>query len=147
MKETGTVVVIGRTKMDVRMDAARPEMCNQCRACEALGGGKEMRLRVPLTDGVGVGDRVAVELPHASPWLSMVLVFALPVASGVAGLQLGMRWPWWTDLLGLDPELCGAILGLACGIVAFQAARMVDQRYFRHIRVERLEGDGQMPQP
>ncbi|MBN2583354.1 MAG: SoxR reducing system RseC family protein [Planctomycetes bacterium] len=141
MKETGVVLSIGRKKMDVRMDAARPEICKQCHACESLGGGKEMRLHVPRVEGIEVGDQVAVEVPRANPWLSIVLVLGLPIAAGVAGLQLGMRWAWWTDLLGIDPELCGAILGLICGIAVFQAARIVDHRYFRRIKVVRLGSD------
>ena len=97
-----------------------------------------MRLRLPATEGLAVGDQVAVEIPQASPWLSIVLVLGLPIVAGVAGLQLGVRWAWWTELLGLDEELCGAILGLICGIVAFQIARLVDRRYTGRIKVTRL---------
>ena len=138
MQETGTVHKINGQWMEVRMDVARPEACAKCKACEILGGGKEMRLRVPAVEGLAVDDQVAVLVPQASPWLSMVLVLGLPIVAGVAGLQFGIRWSWWTELLGVDPELCGALLGIICGVAVFQIARLVDRRYTKRIRVTRL---------
>jgi len=138
MLETGIVHKVNGRRMEVRMAPARPEACATCRACEILGGGKETRLRVPAVAGLAVGDQVAVEIPEASLWLSIVLVLGLPVVAGVAGLQIGMRWSWWTELLGVDPELCGALLGIICGVAAFQVARLVDRRYTQQIKVTLL---------
>jgi len=146
MRETGTVIQVAGRRMRVRMDAARPEVCKVCRACEAFGQGKETVLRVPRVEGLDVGDRVAVEVPEGGPWLSIVLVLGLPVALLVGGLLLGSRWSWWVNLLGLDADLSGALLGLPLGVAAFLVARTVDRRYARRIVVTRIEpGDGPSP--
>jgi len=145
MQELATVTRVGPKAVELRMDAAQPEICKTCGACETLGNGKEMILRVPGVEGVDVGDRVAVEVPEGGPWLSIVLVLGLPAALLVGGLLLGSRWPWWVNLLGLDADLSGALLGLPLGVAALLVARTVDRRYGRRIAVTRIEHDDAPP--
>ena len=146
MKEVGVVEGIGDRSMRIHLAAARPEMCRRCRACEILGEGKEMILRVPAAGGLAVGDRVAVEVPEVSPWTGIVLVLGLPVTLMVAGLVIGSRWDAWASWIGLEPDLSGAVLGIALGVLAFLAARAVDRRYLRRIRITRIgataDGEG-----
>lgn len=138
MRETGTVKSVTATGMDVRMDAARPEACGTCRACEVFGEGKEMILRLPAGEGIAPGDRVVVDMPRVSPWTGIVLVLGLPVVLLVGGLLFGSRWPWWVNLLGIDADLAGAALGVPLGAGAFLLARWVDRRHQRHVTVTRL---------
>lgn len=139
MRETGVVKTISGQRMDVRVEAARPEMCARCRACEVLGQGKEALLRVPAAPGVAVGDTVAVEFPETSPWIGIVFVLALPITLMVAGLILGGRWTWWVELLGGDADFSGIVLGLPLGALAFLVAHLIDRRYLRHVIVTRLD--------
>jgi positive regulator of sigma E activity len=141
MRETGVVKKIVGRVMDVAMEHVKPEQCEQCGACEMFASGKEALLRVPRVEGVGVGDRVEVEVPEASPWLGIVLVLGLPVTLMAVGLVVGSRWTWWVDLLGIPADLAGAALGLSLGVLAFLAARQVDRRYFHRIIVRRVERD------
>ena len=138
MRESGVVKKLDGRRMEVRMDTVRPELCAKCRACDLLGGGKEMVLRVSAVEGLQVGDRVSVEVPQASPWLGIVLVLGLPVALMVGGLVLGSRWTGWVELLGLDADVCGALLGVPLGVAAFLVARAVDRRYAGRVAVERM---------
>jgi positive regulator of sigma E activity len=140
MEEQGVVEKTDGRQMTIRLQAARPEMCRRCRACEILGEGQGMVLTVPAIVGLKPGDPVVVEIPEASPWTGMLLVFALPIAGLVGGLALGSRWAWWVNLLGLEPDLCGVVLGVPLAALAILFARLVDRRYRRRIRVSRVEG-------
>ena len=137
MEEQGVVEKTDGRRMAIRLQAARPEMCRRCRACEILGEGKGMVLTVPAVAGLKPGDPVVVETPEPSPWTGMLLVFALPIAGLVGGLALGSRWAWWVNLLGLDPDLCGVVLGVPLVALAILLARLVDRGYRRRIRVTR----------
>lgn len=138
MRETGVVTTMSGTTMGVRMEAARPEMCARCRACEVFGEGRESVLRVSVVSGVDVGDTVAVEFPEASPWTGIIFVLALPIVLLVAGIILGGRWAWWVDLLGGDADFAGLVLGVPPAGLAFLAAHLIDRRYKRQITVTRL---------
>lgn len=138
MRETGIVIAISGGAMTVRMNAARPEMCSKCRACEVLGEGKGSVLRVPTLPGIVEGEAVTVEFPETSPWIGIVLVLVLPTSLLVGGVILGSRWTAWVELLGGDADAAGMFLGVPLAVLALLAAHLVDRRYRRHIRVARL---------
>jgi len=141
MRETGVVRRIDGGRMDVAMDDVRPEVCAKCRACEVFGQGKETVLRVPAVAGLAAGDRVTVEVPEASPWTGIVFVLGLPIALLAVGLVIGSRWAWWVDLLGGDADLAGMALGLPLAVAALLAARRIDRRHFRDVRVTRADAE------
>ena len=148
MREAGTVIRVDSSGMHVRLDeVARPEACRQCRACEVLGGGKEIILRVPALQGIAPGDRVDIEVPEANPWIGMLAMFALPLALMIFGLIAGSQWPWWYETLGLDPELSGAVLGVLLGTLAFFIARRIDRHYYRRVVVTAARSEWSEPPP
>lgn len=86
MREEGTVVAVEGRIARVRMKPG-PE-CGSCCACSALGGsGRELEIDTQLP--VAVGSRVLVEVPRGNPWLSVALLFVLPLAGLIAALVVG----------------------------------------------------------
>ena len=128
--------------MDVRVQAGSSEACRKCGACEVVGEGRDMVLRVPAVADVRPGESVMVEIPEASPWTGIVLVLGLPVAALAAGILVGSRWTAWRNLLGVGADLGGAVLGVLVGLVVFVVAMLVDRRYRRRIVVERTSHGG-----
>jgi len=140
VRESGIVINVSGTWMDVRMRAGSSEACRKCGACEVVAEGRDMVLRVPAVADVRPGESVSVEVPEASPWTGIVLVLGLPVAALAAGILVGSRWTAWRDLLGVGPDLGGAALGVLVGLVVFVVAMFVDRHYRRRIVVRRTSG-------
>ena len=125
--ETGTVVSVEAGRAAVRIRSERSDACRSCCACQALAKG-EFLLWVP-GDGLEAGDEVTVAVPLPSAWRGIALVFAVPLAVGLAGLVAGSVWTGLQQALGLGPEPTGLILGGGLALAAFLAARAEDRRF------------------
>ncbi len=138
MREAGTVKKVLGDELQIRIDEQRPEVCAKCRACEVLGKGGNLVLRVKSEGSYRAGQRVTVDVPDVSPWHGIVWVLGLPIAMLVAGMLLGANWPWWQNLVHLDAELAGTLLGVIVGSGTFMIARMVERHYACRITVQPL---------
>ena len=74
---------------------------------------------------------ITIDVPQASPWRGILMVFALPLAGLMIGLIGGGEWPWLQHLLGLDAGMTGFVLGALLAIGAFLFAWFDDQRFTR----------------
>lgn len=120
-EDTGTVMEVTEEKALVRLDHERSKDCGGCCACSALGGAGLPTIEVER-DGLEQGDRVEVRIPRVNAYLSMLLVFGLPVALFMAGISVGQLFEG-EERLGGTAAL-GGIIGI---IVAFLIAWLVNR--------------------
>jgi len=120
MVEEGTVVGLKGRLARVRMRPG-PE-CGRCCACSALGGG-DRELEIESALPLEVGSRVLVEIAQGNPWLSVLLLFVLPLAGLVAGVILGAQWG--------QSDAAPLLLGFGLLIAFFAAAAVVDRTAIR----------------
>ncbi len=117
MREEGIVVGIKDRLARVRLRPG-PE-CGRCCACSALGG-NDRELEIESDLPLEVGSRVAVEIAQGTPWLSALLLFALPLAGLVAGVLLGAQW-----------DAAPLLLGFGLLVALFAVAAIVDRTIVR----------------
>lgn len=120
VEETGTVVAVSRQEASVRLDRKRDKSCGACCACSAFTGA-DQTVRVPRGD-FQEGDRVRVRIPQVNAYLSMLLIFAMPIALFAAGLMVG-RALEGTDRIGTG-ALVGGLVGLG---VSFALAWVINR--------------------
>lgn len=141
MREAGTILKVVGQRVEIDVDQKRPEACATCRACEVLGKSGKLVLRITAEGSYRVGQKVTVETPDVSPWVGIILVLGLPVVMLVAGTLIGGTWPVWINLVHLDAELAGALLGVIAGGLAFMVARRIERRYACRIQIHPLTQD------
>jgi len=125
-EETGTVAELRQGKAIVRLDADAETKCGSCCACSI--GASGVRTLVVDKNALSVGDRVRVRIPRLSGYVSMLLLFVLPLALFVAGMSLGMMFEPEGGGHGLSP-IVGGLLGLG---VALLIAWIAERRTSRH---------------
>jgi len=136
LEDTGTVVSVTGEKATVRLDHKRTEACGSCCACSALAGG-DRAVTVDRGD-LQEGDRVHVRIPQVDAWVSILLVFGLPLALFMAGIWVGQRLEGGRQVGNLS--VLGGIVGL---LVAFVAAWLANRALIRKAgppRAERVGG-------
>ena len=122
IEDTGTVKSVEEGRATIRLDHKSTEECGSCCACSAFGGGLP-EIEVP-GDGFAEGQRVRVRIPRSNPYLSILLVFFLPLALLMAGVFAGQR-------LQNSPRLgayaaAGGVVGLTIALaVAWVANRLL----------------------
>ena len=125
--ETGVVIEVEDEKSLIRVDREVPEMCEKCsKACSGASGGPAV-LEVHRRD-LEVGERVTVHVSQVNAYLSIVLLFALPMVLFAVG--------------ALVHGLTGALIGLGVAVAAGCAANALIARRLPEPRVERLGGGG-----
>jgi positive regulator of sigma E activity len=149
MRETGTIINVQDGRLEIRIDQPRPAVCGKCRACEVLGKGGDLVLRTSLdrvqpepgsdaAAALEAGRRVLVEVPQVSPWTGIVWLLGMPITMFVAGLLAGANWPAWSNLLRLDGQLAGAVLGVLAGVATFAMARLIEKRHAGRVTIHPL---------
>lgn len=125
--ETGTVKRVEKGKAFVRIDRAAQKSCGGCCACASAGSG-EFELRVP-DNGYHAGQKLTLRIPVTSKYLSLLLLFVVPMVAFAAGAILGAN----LKLEGID-ESAGAVLGAFGGfavafVIAFLANSYLASRH------------------
>ena len=111
----------GRARVQTRRSGA----CESCKArggCSGLGGGRDARVWVTDTLGVGEGDEVLIAVPEGTVVRASLLLYLLPVLALLGGAVLGNRL---APGLGLPADLGAAVLGAGAMAVAFGLARVL----------------------
>lgn len=118
--EKGTVEAVEKETATVRLDHKVKESCGSCCACSSLQSGPES-IKVPA-DGLEEGDRVEVRIPQVNPFLSMLLIFGLPLAFFMGGIAIGQQMQGGTRIGSYS--IVGGVVGL---VVAFAIAWVMNR--------------------
>lgn len=113
IEEEGTVVSVTEGTATIRLDQKVKESCDSCCACAAYQSG-ESTVDVPAGD-LREGERVKARIPRVNPYLSMFLVFALPLALFMTGIAVGQHVQGGERLGG--SSAIGGILGLIVAVL------------------------------
>lgn len=119
-EDTGTVLTVGPQQATVRLDHKRPDECRSCCACAAFGG-EAFTVEVERGE-LQEGDRVRVRIPRVNEYVSMLLVFGLPLVLFMGGVAVGRAFEE-TERIG-TASMVGGIIGL---VVAFLLAWAVNR--------------------
>ena len=90
VEDTGTVVEVGPRKATIRLDHSPDGSCGSCCACSAFAGG-EHTLEVDRGD-LQKGERVLARVPRLNQYLSIFLVFGLPLVLFSVGITVGLAF-------------------------------------------------------
>jgi positive regulator of sigma E activity len=115
IEHVGTVVEVEGDRAVVELETT--ESCGSsaaCGCCAALQSGRR-RLQVEKND-LEAGDTVEVTMPAASGYLSILVVFGLPLALFVVGMVIGARFepPGGANDMA---TIIGGVAGLALAVV------------------------------
>jgi len=127
-EDTGTVVKVTARKATVRLEHAPQESCGTCCACSAMAG--EHVVEVDRAD-LKPGDRVQVRIPQVSAYLSMLLVFGLPLILFFVGIYVGRLFED-AERIGTASVL-GGVIGL---LLAFALAWLINRKFYGHVAAE-----------
>ena len=127
VEDTGMVVSVDGEKATVRLDRKPREECGSCCACSAFStGGGPPAVDVPRDD-LEEGERVRVRIPRVNAYLSMALVFGLPLALFMAGIAVGQRLEGGARVGNVSA--LGGLIGLITAfLVAWLANRLLVRR-------------------
>ncbi|MFW6457156.1 MAG: SoxR reducing system RseC family protein [Planctomycetota bacterium] len=113
VEEKGTVVSVDDGVATIRLDQKVTESCGSCCACSAYESGKDT-IEVNA-DGLAKGERVQARIPRVNPYLSMFLVFGLPLALFMTGIAVGQQIQGGERLGGTSA--LGGVLGLIVAVL------------------------------
>lgn len=123
MERRATVVRIEGDFVFLKLDAAS----GGCGRCNEVGGCSTMVLgqlfgpacrlyKLPNTLSAQVGDEVALRMPHGVVWRAALLLYGLPLLSGLVGAGMGAAR---SDGWAVGGLLAGLLLG-ALAVVSLQ---------------------------
>jgi positive regulator of sigma E activity len=127
--EEGTVEAVENQTATVQLDHKVKESCGSCCACSSFQSGPES-IKVPA-DGLQEGDRVEVRIPQVNPFLSMLLIFGLPLAFFMGGIAIGQQMQGGARIGGRS--VLGGVIGL---VVAFAIAWLMNHLLTRDAEPE-----------
>lgn len=105
--ECGEVIGVGPGSVDVRVSAT--EACSNCSHCSKVDKDGMVIKDVRNDADAAQGDQVEVEIPPGTDIRAGVYAYILPVAALLLGYGAGNTLG---RLVGLDPDLTGAALGV-----------------------------------
>ena len=110
--EKGTVQSVEDDTATVRLDHKVDESCGSCCACSAFQAGPTT-IEVPR-NGLEEDDRVEVDIPRVNPFLSIGLIFGLPLALFMAGIAVGQHLEGGNRVGNLS--IIGGVIGLIVAV-------------------------------
>jgi len=126
--DLGTVVSVTERKATIRLDHRRTDACGSCCACSVLASGDAV-VEVDRGD-LNPGDRVHVRIPQVNAYLSMLLLFGLPLVLFMAGIWAGQALEGAERIGNLS--IVGGVAGLAVALfVAWLVNRALTRRVGR----------------
>jgi len=137
-EEAGTVTELRNEEALIQLDPGSEQRCRSCCAgCSTAASGARI-LKVQRGD-LREHDRVRVEIPAHSMYLSILLVFVTPMVLFVGGIALGIKLESGGGGHGMLP-IIGGVLGLALAfVIAWLAERKISTS--AEIEVQRLSGE------
>jgi len=124
MREEGTVLAVDEDVARVRLD--RTHECDGCCACAAMA--QDRVIELSASEGLHVGDRVAVEVQVANATMSTLLIFALPLIGLVGGVIVGDRYRPFQMSGNADGLVLGVLLLVLFFALAIGFERLVIRR-------------------
>lgn len=123
VEDTGTVLTVGAEKATIRLDHKRKD-CAGCCACSAFG---TAAYTIEVARGeLQEGERVRVRIPRVNEYVSMLLVFILPLVLFMGGIAAGRLFEPDERIGGAS--VSGGVVGL---VVAFAIAWTVNRLVIR----------------
>lgn len=112
VEETGTVEEVDGETATVRLDNRIEESCGSCCACDAFQSGDNM-IDIPARD-VAQGDRVEVRIPRVNTFLSILLIFIIPLGLFMTGITVGQQLQGGARIGNIS--VIGGVIGLVAGM-------------------------------
>ena len=131
----GKVIEVEGGNAVVQLEA--DEQCGFHLKCACCGwSAREPRLIRVSRDDLAPGDAVRVLIPAYAGYLSVLLVFVLPVTLFVAGLLVGGRFEDGSGAHGM-PTVVGGVAGFALAVLvaAFVNRRLMGAGSFQVVRL------------
>lgn len=141
-REIGTVVRVDGGVAVVHFN--RRAACEKCGACGMLKNRSVMEISLPVGPDIRSGDRVALQMADSFFYLSAMLLYGVPLLALVGGAAGGSAL---IPLIhaGWDPQLGGALAGLALAAASYAALRPFNRRFagmrLRRMTVEKVDGE------
>ena len=124
-EDTGTVVKVTEKRATIKLDHPPREECGTCCACSSMVG--EHLLEVDR-GSLKPGDRVSARIPQVNTYVSVLLVFGLPLALFFLGIYFG-RLLEGGEQVG-TVSILGGVVGLA---VAFGVAWLINRKFYGNV--------------
>jgi len=127
VEDTGLVVSVDDEKAIVRLDRKPRKECGSCCACSAFStDGGPPAIEVPRAD-LEEGEHVRVRIPRVNTYVSIALVFGLPLAMFMAGIAIGQSLEGGARVGNVSA--LGGLIGLITAfLVAWLANRWLTRR-------------------
>ncbi len=123
MLESGTVIKTEDSNAFVEVAGSG---CKTCAAKAFCTGGEKRIVQAENTIGAKTGDKVTLEIPQKSFYLSLTFIFLIPILLLCGGFLVFNR------LLG---EAVSGLIGLFLLILWFTILRWIDKRQKNNIRL------------
>jgi len=124
MQENGIIIKVEGSDAFVEVAG---EDCKTCAAKAFCTGGEKRIVQAENKTGAKVGDKVILEIPQKGFYLSLILVFLVPIILLCGGFFIFNR------LLG---EAVSGLIGLLLLILWFIILRFIDRRQRKNIRLK-----------
>jgi positive regulator of sigma E activity len=137
MEHAGTVVEVEDERAVVELEEG--ERCGSsvtCGCCNALQGGRR-RLQVDR-NGLKAGDNVQVMVPAVSGYVSVLVVFVLPMVLFIAGILIGQQFEPPGGANGLA-TIVGGLAGVGVAVLVAMAVNRLLTGGRSNIQVRRVD--------
>lgn len=126
MIEHGTVVAVRGNRVDVVLGSS--SACGGCTACSRGDTGEMLLCDVADEAGAAPGDEVEVVIPESLRLQAALAVYAVPLGGLILGYLAGFLLGRG---LGSDPDITGAIVGVAAASAALAGTQVRERSLVR----------------
>lgn len=137
IEHTGTVIEVESGRAVVELEAgAQCGTSASCSCCGAMQGGRR-RLEVD-NNGLKAGDNVQVTVPTVSGYVSMLVIFVMPMAFFIGGILIGQRFEPTPGATGMT-TIVGGLVGLGVAVLIAMGINRLLTGGRSSIQVRRLD--------